>query len=103
MWRTKRELGPWALLGLTVTVSGLVFAVEAIGLAIAFSVSPVVVLGMAFDFDLDTIRPGWLVLGVGLCVVALGLIRAWWRKPRPRTGAPTPAKPARELASASKT
>ena len=57
------------------------------------------VLGMAFDFDLDTIRPGWLVLGAGLCVVALGVVRSWWRKPRTRAGrAAAPAKPAREPA-----
>jgi hypothetical protein len=56
------------------------------------------VLDMAFDFDLDTLRPGWLVLSAGLCVVALGVFRAWWRKPRARTGTPTPAKPTRELA-----
>jgi sulfoxide reductase heme-binding subunit YedZ len=98
MWRTKRELGPWALLGLTVAVSVLVFVVEAIGLGIAFNVSPFMVLGMAFDFDLDTLRPGWLVLGSGLCVVALSVIRAWWRKPRARTGTSAPAKTARELA-----
>jgi sulfoxide reductase heme-binding subunit YedZ len=104
VWRRKTaaELSPWALLGLTVAVSALVFVVEAIGLGIAFHVSPLVVLGMAFDFDLDTIRPGWLVLGAGLCVVALGIVRAWWRKPRARAGRPdpttTPAKPARELA-----
>ena len=101
MWRRKSatELTPWALLGLTVAVSALVFVAEAIGLGIAFQVSPLMVLGMAFDFDLDTIRPGWLVLGAGLCVVALGVVRAWWRKPRSRAGrAATPAKPAREPA-----
>jgi methionine sulfoxide reductase heme-binding subunit len=95
LWRHKRELGAVALLGLTVAVTVLVFVVEAIGLGIAFNVSPLMVLGMAFDFDLDTLRPGWLVLGAGLCVVALGMIRAWWRKPRARTGTPAPAKPAR--------
>jgi sulfoxide reductase heme-binding subunit YedZ len=101
MWRRKSatELTPWALLGLTVAVSALVFVVEAIGLGIAFQVSPLMVLGMAFDFDLDTIRPGWLVLGAGLCVVALGVVRSWWRKPRTRAGrAAAPAKPAREPA-----
>ena len=38
MWRIKGagELTPWALLGLTVGVSALVFAAEAIGLGIAF-------------------------------------------------------------------
>jgi sulfoxide reductase heme-binding subunit YedZ len=102
MWRMQRagELTSWALLGLTVTVSVLVFMAEAIGLGIAFNVSPLVVLGMAFDFDLDTIRPGWLVLGAGLSVVALGIVRAWWRRPRARAEKPTSvsAKPAREPA-----
>jgi methionine sulfoxide reductase heme-binding subunit len=102
MWRMKRggELTPWMLLGLTVAVSALVFVVEAIGLGIAFDVSPLVVLGMAFDFDLDTIRPGWLVLGAGLSVVAVGMVRTWWRKPRARAGKPTPmpAQRAGELA-----
>jgi len=102
LWRMKRvgELTPWMLLGLTVAVSALVFVAEAIGLGIAFNVSPLVVLGMAFDFDLDTIRPGWLVLGAGLSVVAVGTVRAWWRKPRARAGKPTPmpAQRAGELA-----
>jgi hypothetical protein len=56
-----------------------------------------VVLGMAFDLDLDTIRPGWAVLGAGLCVVALGVVRSWWRR-KPRARTPAPAKPAREAA-----
>jgi methionine sulfoxide reductase heme-binding subunit len=101
MWRMKGagELTPWALLGLTVAVSALVFVVEAVGLGIAFNVSPLTVLGMSVDFDLDTIRPGWLVLGAGLCVVALGVVRSWWRKPRARAGTPSTTKaPARELA-----
>jgi hypothetical protein len=35
------------------------------------------VLGTAFDFDdLTSIRPGWLVLGAGLIVVAVDLVRA---------------------------
>jgi sulfoxide reductase heme-binding subunit YedZ len=101
MWRMTGavELTPRALLGLTVAVSALVFVVEAVGLGIAFNVSPLTVLGMAFDFDIDTIRPGWLVLGAGLCVVALGVVRSWWRKPRARAGTPSATKaPARELA-----
>ena len=80
----------------------MVFVAEAIGLGIAFNVSPLMVLGMAFDFDLDTIRPGWLVLGAALGVVVLGLLRTWRRKPRARAGSPAatpaPAKQARELA-----
>jgi hypothetical protein len=33
------------------------------------------------DLDFETISPGSLVLGAGLGVVVLGLIRAWWRRP----------------------
>ena len=79
--RAKGELSPWMLLALTVTVTVLTFAGEAIGLAIVFKISPLRVLQTAFDFDLDLIRPGWLVLGAGLCVVALDLARSWRRKP----------------------
>jgi len=81
LMQPKGELSPWMLLALTVTVAVLTFAGEAIGLALAFKISPLRVLQTAFDFDLDLIRPGWLVLGAGLCVVVLDLVRAWWRKP----------------------
>jgi hypothetical protein len=80
------------LLGLTLVVSALTFAAEAVGLGIAFHVSPLMVLQTVFDFDFDTldIRPGWLVLGAGLCVVALDTVRAWRRpaskRPRPQLG-----------------
>ncbi len=106
-WRQpKGELATRWLVALTVTVAALTFAAEAIGLGIVFKVSPLMVLGTAFDFDLDMIRPGWLVLGAGMCVVALDLVRAWWRPPRGvrrRAGAPpapagVAAQPARELA-----
>ena len=81
LMRPKGELSPWTLFALTVTVAVLTFAGEAIGLAIVFKISPLRVLQTAFDFDLDLIRPGWLVLGAGLCVVMLDLLRAWRRKP----------------------
>ncbi len=81
IWRRKTNAEPpaWLLLGLAVAVSVLVFLGEAIGIGIAFPVSPLMVLDMAFDFDLDVIRPGWVVLGAGLAVVALDIVRAWWR------------------------
>jgi hypothetical protein len=47
------------------------------------------VLQSSFDFDLDMIRPGWLVLGAGLCVVGLHLVQNW----RHRKPARTVAKP----------
>ena len=74
--RTRDEPPTWILLVLSVAVSALTFVGEAVGIGIAFNVSPLVVLGMAFDFDIHSIRPGWLVLGAGLIVVALDLIRA---------------------------
>jgi sulfoxide reductase heme-binding subunit YedZ len=104
-WRQPEgELATRWLVALTVAVSALTFAGEAIGLGIVFKVSPLMVLETAFDFDLDMIRPGWLVLGAGMCVVALDLVRAWWRPAsggRRRTGRhPAPgvaAQPAQEL------
>lgn len=90
--KTNDEPSPWMLLGLTLVVSALTFAAEAVGLGIAFHVSPLMVLQTVFDFDFDTldIRPGWLVLGAGLCVVALDTVRAWRRpaskRPRPQLG-----------------
>jgi sulfoxide reductase heme-binding subunit YedZ len=81
LMRPKGELSPWTLFALTVTVAVLTFAGEAIGLAIVFKISPLRVVQTGFDFDFDLIRPGWLVLGAGLCVVVLDLLRAWRRKP----------------------
>jgi sulfoxide reductase heme-binding subunit YedZ len=96
IWRRKTndEPSPWMLLALTVVVSALTFAFEAIGLGIAFNVSPLVVLQTAFDFDIDTldIRPGWLVLGAGLCIVALDIVRAWWRRPAAKRQRPPIAR-----------
>ena len=82
-WRNTRDEPPtWILLALTVTISALTFVCEAIGIGIVFKVSPLRVLQMAFDFDFDMIRPGWLVLGAGLCVVVLDLVRARFAKLR---------------------
>src|SRR5262245_44418027 len=104
-WRPRADLSPLLLLALSVTASALTFAGEAIGIAIVFNTSPLAVLESVFDFELDMIRPGWLVLGAGLCVVLLELIRAWWRKPKPRQaggagGKVTPATPAAALVEA---
>jgi sulfoxide reductase heme-binding subunit YedZ len=102
-WRWKRpgELPTWLILALSVTAAALTFAGEAIGIAIAFNVSPLVVLQTAFDFDLDNldmVRPGWYVLAAGLGVVVIDLVCARWRSRRPRKPAPgrTPAQPVRE-------
>ena len=55
-----------SLLGLSVAVSLLTFAGEAVGIGIAFHVSPLRVLDTVFDFDAG-IRPGWQVLAAGTC------------------------------------
>jgi sulfoxide reductase heme-binding subunit YedZ len=102
-WRWKRpgELPTWLLLGLSVAASALTFAGEAIGIAIKFNVSPLMVLQTAFDFDLDNldmVRPGWYVLAAGLAVVLLDLACARWRTRRPRQPMPAraPTAPVRE-------
>lgn len=83
--KARGELSPWMLLALAVIVSALVFVVEAIGIAIVFKASPWMVLKDSFDiyFDaLDALRPGWYVLGAGLIVVLVDLVRARFAKPR---------------------
>ena len=64
--------------------------------------SPLMVLSTVLDFDLDNIRPGWIVLLAGLLVLALAVVRARWRKPkRPPAGkapARVSAKPMQEVA-----
>jgi sulfoxide reductase heme-binding subunit YedZ len=103
VWRrsTNDEPSAWLLLALTIAICVLTFVCEAVGIAIAFNTSPWRVLQMAFDIDLENldIRPGWLVLGAGLCVVAIDVVRARQRKPKSRSGAPAPVpvKPMREL------
>jgi sulfoxide reductase heme-binding subunit YedZ len=74
-WQETSELSSLSLLALTVVVSLLTFAGEAIGIGIAFHVSPLRVLDSVFDFDAG-IRPGWQVLAAGFCVVVVDLIRS---------------------------
>ena len=74
-WQGTSELSTLSLLALSVAVSVLTFAGEAIGIGIAFHVSPLRVLETVFDFE-SGIRPGWQVLGAGLLVVALDFARA---------------------------
>jgi sulfoxide reductase heme-binding subunit YedZ len=86
-WRQDRaELSTFGLLALSVAVSILTFLGEAIGIGLAFHVPPWRVLSTAFDFDIG-VRPGWLVLGAGLCVVALDAIRSRAEKPSRRAAA----------------
>jgi sulfoxide reductase heme-binding subunit YedZ len=74
-WQDTSELSTLSLLGLTTVVSLLTFAGEAIGIGIAFHVSPLLVLGTVFDFDVG-IRPGWQVFAAGLIVVATDAVMA---------------------------
>ena len=80
-WQGSAELSTLSLLGLSIVVSILVFAGEAVGIGIAFHVSPLRVLAVDLDFNAG-VRPGWEVLGAGLAVVALDFVRArWGRRP----------------------
>jgi sulfoxide reductase heme-binding subunit YedZ len=85
-WQQTSELSTLSLLALTITVSIITFIGEAIGIGIAFHVSPMLVLDAAFDLDAG-IRPGWEVLAAGLAVVALDFVRAHWNSRAARTRA----------------
>ena len=76
-WQDSSELSTLMLLALSVTVSLLTFIGEAVGIGIAFHVSPLRVLDAAFDLDAG-IRPGWQVLGAGLVLVVIDFVRARW-------------------------
>ena len=83
-WQDSSELSTLSLLALSVVVALLTFAGEAIGIGIAFNVSPLRVLDTAFDFDAG-IRPGWQVLAAGLAVVLVDTVRARWNSRKLRT------------------
>jgi len=85
-WYDTSELSTSSLLTLAVVVSIVTFAGEAIGIAIAFHVSPMRVLNTVFDFDAGT-RPGWQILAAGLAVVAVDAVMAWWKNRTARTRA----------------
>ena len=76
-WQGSGELSTLSLFLLTIGVSLLSFIGEAIGIAIAFHVSPMRVLSVAFDFSAG-IRPGWEVLAAGLVVVVFDFVRSRW-------------------------
>jgi methionine sulfoxide reductase heme-binding subunit len=83
-WRQgSAELSTLTLLAMSVAVAALTFAAEAIGIGLAFHVSPLRVLHTAFEFDIG-IRPGWEVLGAGLVVVVIDFVRGRWAKRSPR-------------------
>ena len=85
-WQGGGELSTPNLLAMTIGVSLLTFVGEAIGIGLAFHVSPMRVLDTAFDFDVG-IRPGWEVLAAGLVVVAVDAVRSRWPKRAPRARA----------------
>jgi sulfoxide reductase heme-binding subunit YedZ len=99
LWKVRGELSTLALAGLSVTVAALTFIAEAIGIAIVFNASPLLVLqaDLDFDIDIDMIRPGWLVLAAGLAATALNFVCARLVKPR-RTRAAPPKDRAGETA-----
>jgi sulfoxide reductase heme-binding subunit YedZ len=75
-FRKAREEPPtWMLLALSVVISALTFIAEAVGIGLVFNVSPLLVLQTTFDFDFAAMRPGWLVLGTGLTIVAIDFVR----------------------------
>jgi sulfoxide reductase heme-binding subunit YedZ len=78
-WQGTGELSTLSLFALTVVVSLLTFAGEAVGIGIAFHVSPMRVLETVFDVDVG-IRPGWEVLAAGLGVVLVDLVRSRWNR-----------------------
>jgi sulfoxide reductase heme-binding subunit YedZ len=82
-WQGSAELSTLTLLAMSIVVAALTFAGEAIGIGLAFHVSPLRVLDTAFDFDVG-IRPGWEVLGAGLVVVAVDFARARLARQTPR-------------------
>ena len=69
---------------MSVAVSLLTFVGEAVGIGIAFHVSPMRVLSVAFDFSAG-IRPGWEVLAAGLVVVVVDFVTGRWSNRAPRT------------------
>ena len=76
-WQGGGELSTLSLLALSVAVSAITFVGEAVGIGIAFHVSPMRVLDTVFDFDAG-IRPGWQVLAAGLAVCVVDFLRGRW-------------------------
>jgi methionine sulfoxide reductase heme-binding subunit len=69
------DLSTLALFIMTLGVSLATFLGEAVGIGLWYKVSPMTVLSTVFDFDL-AIRPGWYVLGAGLAVCLLDVVRS---------------------------
>lgn len=90
-WRGEGELGAGVLLALGIATTALVFIGEAVGIGIAFHVSPLRVLDTAFDFDAG-IRPGWEILAASLAVVVLDVVCVRRRRRPVRAARPVPAE-----------
>ena len=85
-------------MGLAVAVAVLTFLAEAIGIGIAFNVSPLRVLEMAFDFD-PVFDPAGLAGARRRVDRGGGRLGAGpVRQAAPRAGPAAPAKPRTELA-----
>ncbi|HET9715134.1 MAG TPA: ferric reductase-like transmembrane domain-containing protein [Pseudolabrys sp.] len=74
-WQNTHEIATLSLFGLAVAVAALTFVGEAVGIGLAFHVSPLRVLQTAFDIEAG-IRPGWHVLAAGLMVVVADIVMA---------------------------
>ena len=85
-WQDGSELSTLSLFGVAIGVLVATSLGEAIGIAIAFHVSPVRVLGTIFDFDAG-IRPGWQVLAAGLAVTVVDAVMSRWKQRPARTPA----------------
>ena len=77
-WRGADAISWLSLVMLAIAVSALTFIGEAVGIGIAFNVSPLRVLENIFDVKAG-IRPGWQVLVAGLIVAALDYVCERWR------------------------
>jgi len=74
-WQGRAELSTLSLLLMTIAVALLTLIGEAIGISIVFNAPLERILPGIWDFDAG-IRPGWQVLGAGLCVVVLDFVRS---------------------------
>jgi sulfoxide reductase heme-binding subunit YedZ len=73
-WQGRAELSTLALLMMTIVVAALTLVGETVGIAIVFNAPLERILPGIWDFEAG-IRPGWQVLGAGLCVVVLDFVR----------------------------
>jgi sulfoxide reductase heme-binding subunit YedZ len=74
-WQGRAELSTLTLLVMTIVVAALTLIGEAVGISIVFNAPLERILPGIWDFEAE-IRPGWQVLGAGLCVVALDFVRS---------------------------